>query len=97
MCRDDAKLRVADSDFLIERHDVAAMAKRIRKITTAIHPTVVDATKHTPMRSARKPSDGLNTPINEAIQLLANQAARESWSPGTADPEPLLSLISKEI
>jgi 2-dehydropantoate 2-reductase len=36
---------------------------------------------------------GVPTPVNEVLQRLANQAARERRSPGSATPAEVLALV----
>ena len=38
---------------------------------------------------------GIPTPANEAVQRLANQAAREGWKPGSLEERQVLDLITK--
>ncbi len=36
---------------------------------------------------------GVPTPVNEVLQRLANQAARERRAPGSATPDEVLALV----
>jgi 2-dehydropantoate 2-reductase len=36
---------------------------------------------------------GVDTPVNAALQRIANQAAREQWSAGSVSPEELIRLV----
>jgi 2-dehydropantoate 2-reductase len=36
---------------------------------------------------------GIPTPVNAALQRIANQAAREQWAAGSVDPDELIRLV----
>jgi 2-dehydropantoate 2-reductase len=36
---------------------------------------------------------GIATPVNAALQRIANRAAREQWAAGSVDPEDLIRMV----
>jgi len=36
---------------------------------------------------------GIATPVNTALQRIADQAAREQWAPGSVDPDELIRMV----